>query len=268
VSRLATLDDAVAAIRDGMTVGIGGSVLSRKPMAAVRGLAARGVRGLELVAFTGSLDVELLVGAGAARAVRSSSVSLGLAGPATRFAAAVEEAALEDLEESEWMLLGRLRAAASGMPFLPTRAALGSELVELRGLHEVADPYTGERALAIPPLRLDVALIHAWRADAQGNVQLAWPPDHLWDVDILLARAARRVIVTTDNLVSESEVTASADRTVLFGFEVDAVVETERGAFPTASPPDYEADVAAVAAGATVDLHQPAAAGVIMEENR
>jgi glutaconate CoA-transferase, subunit A len=246
--RRATLDEAAALVPDGAVVATGGAVLSRKPLAAVRALIEAERRDLELVTFAGSLDVELLVAAGAVRAVRSSSVSLGPAGPARAFPAAVEDGRIEDLEESEWMLLGGLRAATSGMPFLPTRAALGSDLVAARGLRRVVDPYTGESLLAVPALVPDVAFVHAWRADQHGNVQFPWPPDHLWDVDLLAARAARTAIVTVEQVVHSDVLCASAERTVLFSFEVDAVVEVPRGAAPCASPPDYGADLAGVAA--------------------
>src|SRR5262245_11479446 len=236
---MTSLEAALDAVRDGMVIGVGGSPLSRKPMDAVRALAARRPKDLELVTFTGSLDVELLIASGSLRAVRASHVSLGEVGRAELFQAAVMAGEIEDLEESEWMLLGRLRAAAAGMPFLPTRAALGSDLAAARGLREVADPYTGTTYLAMPALAPDVAIIHAWRADAAGNVQMPWPPDHLADVDVLLARAARQTIVTVERIVPAGEIARTADRTVLFGFEVRAVVEAPRGASPTGSPSDY-----------------------------
>lgn len=240
--RRASLAEAMTLVEDGSVLGIGGALLSRKPMAAVRELVAAGRRDLELVTFTGSLDVELLVAAGAARAVRSSTVSLGPLGAAPAFTAAVEEDRVEDLEASEWMLLGGLRAAAAGMPFLATRAGLGSDLVRARGLREVVDPYTGESLLAVPALSPDVAIIHAWRADRHGNVQMPWPPDHLADVDLLLARAARTVVVTAERVVESRDLAATSERTMLFSFEVDAVVTVPRGAAPTASPPDYGFD--------------------------
>lgn len=244
--RRASLAEALALVHDGDVVGLGGAVLSRKPMAAVRGLVDAGLRDLEIVTFTGSLDVELLVAAGAARAIRSSSVSLGPLGPAPAFTAAVESGAVEDLEASEWMLLGGLRAAAAGMPFLPTRAGLGSDLASARGLREVTDPYTGESLLAVPALAPDVAFVHGWRADREGNVQLPWPPDHLADVDLLLARAARTAVVTVEEIVDARTVAETAERTALFAFEVDAVVEVPGGAAPTGSPPHYGVDHAAV----------------------
>ncbi len=242
------LADAIGSLPAGAVVAVGGGVMARKPLAAVRALAASGARELELVTFTGSLDVERLLGAGCLRSVRSSHVSLGEAGRASAFEAAVVAGEIEDLEESEWMLLGRLRAAAAGMPFLPTRAGLGSELVAARGLREVLDPYTGTSYLAVPALHPDLALIHAWRADSDGNVQMPWPPEHLADVDVLIARAAKRAIVTVERLVPAEEVRRTAERTVLFGFEVDAVVEAPRGAWPTASAPDYGPDVEAIRA--------------------
>jgi glutaconate CoA-transferase, subunit A len=240
------LEAALGGLPEGAVVAVGGSPLARKPIAAVRALAQSGARGLELLTFTGSLDVELLIQAGCLRAVRASNVSLGEAGRAQAFEEAVVSHRVEDLEESEWMLLGRLRAAAAGLPFLPTRAALGSDLVAARGLREVRDPYSGLSYLAIPALAPDLALIHAWRADAAGNVQMPWPPDHLADVDVLLARAAKRVVATVERIVPAEEVARTSDRTVLFGFEVGAVVEVPRGAWPTASAPDYAADLTAI----------------------
>ncbi|HEX5193233.1 MAG TPA: CoA-transferase [Solirubrobacteraceae bacterium] len=236
------LEQAVARVRDGDRVGVGGAVLSRKPMAAIRALAAAGRRDLELVTFAGSLEVEELLAAGALSAVRSSYVGLGPHGPAPLFADAVANETVEDLEESEWMLLGGLRAAAAGMPFLPTRAGLGSELVAARGLREVDDPYTGTTMLAIPALRLDVAILHAWRADAAGHIQTPWPPDHLADVDPLLARCAETVIVTVEELVATEQIVSCARDTVLYPFEVDAVAVVPAGAAPTAYPPLYPAD--------------------------
>jgi glutaconate CoA-transferase, subunit A len=236
------LEEAVELVRDGDCVAVGGAVLSRKPMAAVRALVAAGRHDLELIAFAGSVEVEALLAAGALRSVRSSYVGLGAHGAAPRFRTAVETGEVDDLEESEWMLLGRLRAAAAGQPFIVTRAAMGSDLTAARRLRELADPYTGERLLAIPALHPDVAIIHAWRADPDGHVQAPWPPDHLADVDLLLARAARRVIVTVERLVESDEVVANARDTVLYPFEVDAVVLAPGGAAPTAFPPLYGVD--------------------------
>lgn len=240
--RLGTWDDAVALVEDGATVAFSGAILRGKPVAAALALARAGRKELDLVAFTGSLEVEVLLAAGALRSVTSSYVGLGPHGPARGFAAAVAEGTIEDRELSEWMLVGGLRAATMGAPFLATRAGLRSELVEARGLRTVADPYTGEEYLAVPALRPDVAFVHAWRADPEGNVQLPWPPDHLADVDLLVARAARTTIVSVEELVTAEVVAETPERTRVFGFEVDLLVEAPGGARPGSVPPLYEDD--------------------------
>ncbi len=237
-------DDAVELVPDGALVGFSGAILRGKPVVAGQALARAGKRDLDLVTFTGSLEVELLLAAGALRSVTSSYVGLGAHGPARGFAAAVAAGMLDDRELSEWMLVGGLRAAAMGLPFLPTRAGLGSELVEARALRTVIDPYGGEEYLAVPAIRPDVAFVHAWRADPDGNVQLPWPPDHLADVDLLVARAARTVVVSVEQVVPAEEVAAAPERTKLFGFEVDLLVESPRGAWPGSLPPLYEDDEA------------------------
>src|SRR5439155_25323314 len=181
-------------------------------------LAHAGKHDLDLVTFTGSVDVELLLAAGALRSVTSSYVGLGPYGPARGFAAAVASGAIDDRELSEWMLVGGLRAAAMGIPFIPTRAGLGSQLVAERDLRTVRDPYGGDELLAVPALRPDVGFVHAWRADEDGNVQFPWPPDHLADVDLLVARASRTTVVSVEEIVPREVVAADAERTKLFGF--------------------------------------------------
>ena len=130
------------------------------------------------------------------------------------------------------MLVGGLRAAVMGVPFLPTRAALGSDLVAERGFRTVRDPYGGDELLAVPAIHPDVAFVHAWRADEEGNVQFPWPPDHLADVDVLVARAARTTIVSVEEIVPAEVVAAEPERTKLFGFEIDLLVEAPGGARP------------------------------------
>lgn len=237
-------EDAVALVDDGALVAFSGAILRGKPVAAALALARAGRRDLGVVAFTGSLEIEILLAAGALRSVVSSYVGFGAHGPARAFAAAVAAGEVEDRELSEWMLVGGLRAATMGIPFLPTRAALGSELVEARRLRTVVDPYGGDELLAVPAIRPDVAFVHAWRADTDGNVQLPWPPDHLADVDLLVARAARTVVVSVEEVVPPGEVASTPERTRLFGFELDLLVEAPGGARPGGLPPLYDEDAA------------------------
>lgn len=242
------LDEAVAAIADGTVLYLGGAVLNRRPVAVCRALAAAGRRNLEVIAFAGSVDVDVLVEAGCAATVRSCYVGMGRSGFAPNFSRAVKSGTIEDVEYSEWTMVQGIRAAADGLPFLPTRAGEGSEVVAALGMKQVVDPYTGQSFLAVPPLRPDVTVIHAWRASPDGDVQFGWPPEHLWDVDILAARAARFVIVTVDEIVSGAEIAARSELTRLFGFEVDLLVHLPGGAWPTACPPVADEDHSAVEA--------------------
>jgi glutaconate CoA-transferase subunit A len=236
-SRLGTWADALDLVHDGGVLGVGGAGLSRKPVRAILEIARAGRRDLDLVSFVAGIEVEVLLAAAALRSVTASYVGLGLHGRAARFTEAVAEGGVDDREMSEWMLVGGLRAAAMGVPFLPTRAGLGSDLPPARDLRTVRDPYGGEEFLAVPALRPDVAIIQAWRADATGNVQFPWPPDHLWDVDVLLARASRSVVVCAEEVVDPETVARDAHLTRLAGFEVTRVVPAPGGSWPTAFPP-------------------------------
>ncbi len=234
-------------VPDGSSVYLGGSAVDRKPVALVLQLIEQGKRDLDLIAFTGSIDVDLLVGAGCVRSVAAAYVGIGPHGRAPRFTAAVVGGTIEDLEYSEWSLLGRLRAASMGIPFLPTRAGEGSETVGNLGFASVRDPYEGVDYLALPPLHPDVALLHAWRASETGTVQLPAPRQHLWDVDILAAHAARTVVVSVEEIVPEATVRSEPDLTVLHSFEIDAVLPFPKGSWPTSAPPSIEADHEALA---------------------
>lgn len=244
---LCTLDAALRLVEDGDVVVGGGALLHRKPLTFLQALAASGRRELTFVTFAGSLDVEVLLAHDAVSEVWTAYTGLGHHGLAPRFRGA-DRARLRDREWSEWTLLGRLRAAAMGLPFLPTRAAMGSDIVPQLELATVEDPHGTGTYLALPPLRPDVAVLHAWRANARGDVQFPFPPEHLWDVDVLIARAARRVVVTVEEVVTDEVLASATHLTRLFGFEVDAVVHAPRGAWPTGSLPSYHTDDDAIGA--------------------
>jgi len=247
VNKQMGMPDATGLVADGTSVYFGGSASSRKPMAFARELVRAGRQDLDVMTFVGSAEIEVLVAGGAARSVAAAYVGLGDLGAAPRFRKAVEEGALEDREHSEWTLVGGLRAGAMGIPFLPTRAAMGSEIGDRLGIEEIDDPYGGGRHLAIRPIRPDVTVIHAWRASAAGNVQMSWPPEHLWDVDVVAARAARTLVVTVEEVVPDDVIEQVAQLTRLFSFEVDAVVAAPGGSWPTASPPVTREDHDAIA---------------------
>jgi glutaconate CoA-transferase, subunit A len=245
-SKLTDLAGAVELVPDGTRLGLGGVLLRRKPMAFLTALADAGRRDLRLFCFLASLDVELLVARGAVTETHTGYVGFEQLGFAPAYGAAVTEGTVRALEYSELLFVAGLRAAGSGVPFLPVRGAIGSEIVPELGLEEITCPYTGDVLLAARAIRPDVAVIHAEVADARGNVAAPTTRDFLYDADAALARAADRVIVTAERIV-DTESLRGGDA-LLFSFEVDAVVETPRGAWPTAVPGLYGTDVEAVRA--------------------
>ena len=132
----------------------------------------------------------------------------------------------------EWshMAMGlRFRAGAMGVPFLPMRSMLGSDVVRLRPeTREIDCPFTGDKLLLVPALNPDVALIHVQRCDAYGNAQM----DGLQFLDVDLAMAANRVILTTERIVSNDQIRRAPDQTKIPFFAVEAVVEVPFGCAP------------------------------------
>ena len=246
VAQITRLDAAAAMVADGASIGIGGVLLSRKPLGLLAAVADRGVTGLRAYSFLASIDVELLAARGCVAEVHTGYVGLEQLGSPPAYTAAVERGAITVLEYSELLFTAGIRAAAAGLPFFPTRGAMGSDVLAELGFTTVADPYTGEELVAVPAVDLDVAVIHAEAADELGNVLRSSAPDFLDDADANLCRAARTVIVTVERIVDHAEVVARNHETVLHAFEVDAIVALPGGARPSAVPGVYPADRAAI----------------------
>ncbi len=238
-----TLAEAVAEIRDGMTVGIGGWGARRKPMALVRALVRSPVKDLTLVSYGGP-DVGMLCAAGKVRKLVFGFVSLDLIALDPHFRAARQAGALEVMEIDEGMLQWGLRAAMIRLPFLPTRAGLACDVERLNpALRTIRSPYDDrETLLAMPALRLDVALVHVHHADERGNGQILGPDPYF---DELFCGAAARRIVSCERIVETSALTdlgcvhtLQLNRTL-----VDGVVEAPFGAHPTSCTPAYGIDL-------------------------
>ena len=239
-----TAAEIVAELRDGMTLGIGGWGSRRKPMAIVREILRSPVRDLTVVSYGGP-DVGLLCAAGKVRRAVYGFVSLDSIPLEPHFRKARQEGSLEAVELDEGMYQWGLYAAALRLPFLPTRAGLGSDVTKVMPwLRTVRSPYEdGEELLAVPAIPVDLAIVHMNRADARGNAQFLGPD--LYFDDILLGAAKRRFvscerIVASEDLLREgSFLTLRIHRGM-----VDGVVETPRGAHFTECPPDYGRDEA------------------------
>ncbi|MCB9627794.1 MAG: CoA transferase subunit A [Sandaracinaceae bacterium] len=239
-----TLEEAVAEVRDGMTVGIGGWGSRRKPMAFVRALVRAGVKDLTIVSYGGP-DVGILCATGQARKVVYGFVSLDSIALEPHFRNARQSGAIEAVSLDEGMFRLGLQAAAWRLPFLPTRAGLGSDvMINQPQLRTVKSPYDdGEELVAIPAQRLDVAFIHMNRADTAGNGQyLGRDPymDELFCMAADKALMSAEKIIPTANLLDEGTFhTLKINRMMVHG-----VVHAPGGAHFTECPPDYERDEA------------------------
>lgn len=253
----ADLDDVVAELRDGMTVGFGGWGSRRKPMAAVRAILRREVKDLTVVAYGGP-EVGLLCAAGRVRRVVFGFVTLDSIPLDPHFRAARQRGGIEATEVDEGMFYLGLLAAAQRIPFLPTRAGLGSDVLRVNPqLRTVVSPYPTtpgsddhEELVAMPALSLDAAFVHVNRADHHGNGQILGP-DPFFD-DLFLA-AARRRFVTAERVVAPGRLTEEGplSSVVVSRLQTDAVVEAPFGAHFTSCPPDYDRDEAFQKAYAT-----------------
>ena len=238
-----THEDVVAELRDGMTIGIGGWGSRRKPMSLVRAILRSELRDLTVVSYGGP-DVGLLCAAGKVRKVVFGFVSLDSIPLEPHFRAARQAGAVDAMELDEGMLQWGLYAAANRLPFLPTRAGLGSDVLTVNpDLRRVDDPYGAGSFVAMPALRLDAALVHLNRADARGNAQFLGPDLYF---DDLFCMAAERAYVSCERVVSTSALldegsihTLRINRSMVTG-----VIEAPRGAHFTSCAPDYERDEA------------------------
>ena len=234
--------EAVAGLRDGMTIGIGGWGSRRKPMSIVREILRSPLRDLTVVTYGGP-DAGLLCKYGKVKRLVYGFVSLDSIPLEPHFRAARQAGGFEARELDEGMLQWGLYAASLKLPFLPTRAGLGSDVMKINpNLKLVESPYEdGEKLVAMPAIELDAAFVHMNRADASGNGQYLGPDFYF---DELYCMAARRRFMTCEKLIETSDFqkegslhTLRINRTM-----IDGVIEAPGGAHFTECPPDYGRD--------------------------
>jgi glutaconate CoA-transferase subunit A len=244
VDKRLTLAAAAELVPSGCTLALGGLTLYRRPLAFVKSLLGRrrrtGTPGdLTLLAFTAGLESDLLVGGGLINRVRSCYFGLEIFGLAPMFTYCANRGEIEIIEETEASLAAGLRARLAGVGFMPGRAWLGTDLPRLRpDVRLVTDPYSGEQLPAFPAITPQVAVIHALRADYEGNAQIGKNQG----VDVELSLAAETVIVTAEEVLPRLE---QADIVAPF---VHAVVAAPGGAWPTSCHPLYPFDGEAILA--------------------
>jgi glutaconate CoA-transferase subunit A len=220
---------------------------SLSPGALAHALVRRGVRGLRLIGVpTSGYATDLLIGAGCVASVQTSAVTLGEAGTAPRFAAAVAAGTVKMIDATCPGIHTMLQAAEKGVPFMPLRGVLGSDLPGHRPDWKVIDnPFaeTGDPILLLPALVPDIAAFHALAGDAHGNVYVGRRREIA-----TMAHAAKRSLVTVERMAEgnmlEDERLAPG---CIAGVYIEAVAVVERGAWPLGALDAYPLDFAHLA---------------------
>ncbi|WP_370617773.1 CoA transferase subunit A [Mumia sp. Pv 4-285] len=243
-SKVMSAEDAVGLIRDGDVVGLQSGPTQCAPMSLVRAVIAAGLRNLQVVSLSGSMALDWLATAGALDRATFAAATMESHGMCQRFRRAVEAGDITVEELSETALLARLGAAARGLPFLPTRGMLGTDLLKVGNpnVAVIEDPFGGGPVVACKALRPDVAILHAHRGDVRGNIAVEHGPRH--PMTVLLPRASQRVVVSVEEIVDTEQLRRTPQQTILPSFAVDAVVEAPNGAHPTSLFPVYDYDTA------------------------
>src|SRR5215470_17455009 len=237
-----SLEEAIAPIGDGCMLAVPRET-SGVAMAATRALIRRRLKGLHLVALpTSTLQADLLIGAGCIDTLETSAVSLGEFGPAPRFTAAILAGAIHMRDATCPALHAQFQAAEKGVPFMPLRGLIGSDLLAHRSDWKVIDNPFGDDdpIVLLPALKPDVALFHAPLADRDGNVWIGRDRELA-----TMAHAAVKTVVTVEklhdgNLFDDPALAAGA----LGGFYVETVAVVSKGAWPLALADHYGADAA------------------------
>lgn len=247
MSKVMTMAQAVADnIRDGQFLFIGGYIC-RTPFSAVHEIVRQGRKDLTITRSNAADDFDMLIGAGTVSRFIGTFLSLGLYGLGRCYRRAMEQGIPRAIEVEEYTNLSlpmMLMAGAMGMPFVPVRDMVGSDLLNVRAFmgddkYRVIDsPFDGKRTLLVPALKPEVAIIHVQQSDEEGNAQM-------WGIggDCQMgANAAEKVIVSCERLISREDVGKDPSRTIVPAFKVAAVVEEPFASHPGYTPGFYDVD--------------------------
>ena len=229
--KVMTLEEATKLVSNGDHVGVGGCTMSRTPLAMIWALIRARKKELIISRSITSTEGDLLYASGVSQHIMTSWFTQGIVWGVSKVMRHYTEQKLARYEEWSHMSMGlRYRAGAMGVPFMASRSMLGSDVGHRvgRDLQTMQCPFTGETVALLPALNPDVVLIHVQRCDAYGNAQM----DGLQFMDIDMAMAANRVILTTERIVSNDQIRRTPDQTRIPFFTVDAVVEVPFGSAP------------------------------------
>lgn len=241
MSKVRSMHDAIAEfVADGASVAMGLQLEQMIPFAAGHEIIRQKKRGLTLIGPISDILFDQLIGAGCAEKVIAAWVGNVMMGSAYNFRRAVEQDGMKVLNMTNFTLALALQAGAMGVPFMPTKTALGTDTAN--GSHffyQIFSPFAPKESLwAVRALNPDVTIVHVQRADAEGNA-------HCWgNFGVMLegVRAAKRVIVVAEEIVSPEIIRSDPNRTVIPGFLVNAVIECPWGAHPSPVQGYYSRD--------------------------
>ena len=239
-AKLMTLAEAVAKfVPDGSTVAMGTCLEAMIPFAAAHEMIRQQKRDLTLVGPISDICFDQLIGGGCVAKVRAAWVGNVITGSAYNFRRAVEAGTLEVEDHSNFTLSTALRAGAWGVPYLPVRTALGSDLFKTnRSLKTTTCPFSGETLAAVAAITPDVSIIHVQRVDHCGNA-------HMWGnlgVTCEACLASDKIILTAETIVETEMITRDPNRVFTPGFRVSAVVHVPWGGHPSPVPGFYNRD--------------------------
>jgi acyl CoA:acetate/3-ketoacid CoA transferase alpha subunit len=229
VDKLMTEEEAVRQfVYDGCYIGTELYGTVRCPMSLAREVLRQGHKDLR-VCGQGVLELDLWLAAGIIKKLDITYIGLEVYGTTAALRRAVESGQVETcVEWSNASITWRMKAAAMGVPFLPTRSMLGTDMLEYSAAKVVEDPFTGIQVALLPALVLDVALIHVHRADKYGNCQI----DGISGFAIEMSRACKRLIISAEEIIPTEEIRKYPDRTAIPYYLVDAVVHAPFGSHP------------------------------------
>jgi glutaconate CoA-transferase subunit A len=239
-TKLYPLSDAIARfVPEGSEVALGLSQETSIPFAAGHEIMRQEIRNLTLIGPISDILFDQMIGAGCVRRISAAWVGNVITGSGYNFRRAVESGVIEMEDHSNLTLLTALQAGALGVPFMPTRTALGSDLFRTNAsIMPTSCPFSGEKLVAVKAIHPDVAIVHVQRSDCFGNA-------HIWgNLGIIreAAMASRAIILTTEEIVGPEQINSDPNRVLIPGFRVNAVVHAPWGAHPSPVPGYYNRD--------------------------
>ncbi len=239
-SKISTADEVVRTmLKDGDYIGIGGFGANRIPTAILHEIVRQKKKNLALAGHTATHDFQILVGGECIdRCDVAYIIGLEARGLSPNARRAVQSGKIKLTEWTNASLSWRLKAAAMGLSFMPTRNILGTDTFEYSAAKEIECPFTGKKFAALPALYPDFAAIHVHECDIYGNARVYGAS--VSDQD--LAKASKRVVLTTERLITNEEIRQNPESTFIPFWCVDAVVEVPFGSYPGNMPYEYFSD--------------------------